>query len=104
MRTIIASHEPAKLPVRRGAAKPLDPPMFVRWHRLRSQLAADPFELLGDDHASTGLGQRERRRASAQSTTNNRDFRGKRIHDEVERLDHADRRSVASLLAAWIAT
>jgi hypothetical protein len=47
-----------------------NPLILIRRHRLRRKLPADPIRLLGHDDAQPIPRRRERRRATAQSATN----------------------------------
>src|SRR5439155_3575786 len=71
-------------------AELLDPRVFVRRHRLRGQLAADPVGLLSEDHAPTSTGGGEGRGAAAGAAADDDDIslalRGRRRPGEEVRL------------------
>jgi len=59
-----------------GAAEHFDPGMFVRRHRLRGELAADPAGLLGHDHAQAGAAGGQRGGATARAAAHDGDIAG----------------------------
>ncbi len=77
---VVIANVLAKRTVARRRAVLLDPRIFIRRHGLRRQLAAEPFEFLGQDDAAAEFQRRKRRCDPAQTAADDDDVAGEFLH------------------------
>ncbi len=84
--TVVIADGVTKTRVAGGATEAFDPAVFVWRHGLRGELSADPSGFLGEDDGGTGLESGEGSGATADSSSNDGDFRAEVCRGHAKRL------------------
>ena len=67
--SIVIANSVSQLAIGSSAAMGFDPSIFIRRHRLRCELSADPIGFLSQDHTQTRSECSQRRSASAETSS-----------------------------------